>query len=77
MFLQVLLISVLLLGLAFVGFAVKIIFLKSGKFPDTKVGHNKEMRKRKIFCINTQQKIIDKNIKKIKQGNNPSCSSCT
>ena len=76
MFLQILLISIIFIGFAFVGFAVKLIFLKSGKFPETSVGHNKELRKRKIYCIKTEQKIIDNKIKKIKQLESPSCSSC-
>ncbi len=76
MFLQVLLISIIFIGFAVVGFAVKIIFTKSGEFPETKVGHNKELRKRKIYCIKTEQKIIDKKIKKMKQLESASCSSC-
>ncbi|MEN8122131.1 MAG: hypothetical protein ABFS35_17425 [Bacteroidota bacterium] len=76
MFLQVLLISIIFIGVAFVGFAVKVIFSKSGEFPETMVGHNKALRKRKIYCIKTQQKIIDKQIKKLKQSESPSCNSC-
>lgn len=76
MFLQLLLISIVFLGVAFAGFAVKMIFVKSGQFPETRVGHNKALRKKKIYCIKTEQKIIDKNIKKMKQGESPLCSSC-
>ena len=76
MFLQILLISIIFIGFAVVGFAVKIIFTKSGKFPETMVGHNKELRKRKIYCIKTEQKIIDNKIKKMNRSQGPSCSSC-
>lgn len=76
MFLQLLLISILFLGVAFIGFAIKMIFLKSGEFPETRVGHNKELRKRKVYCIKTEQKIIDNKIKKIKPSEGLSCSSC-
>ena len=76
MFLQVLLISIIFLGVAFAGFAVKMIFSKSGGFPETRVGHNKALRKKKIYCIKTEQKIIDNKIKKMKQNESPSCSSC-
>ncbi len=76
MFLQLLLISVLFLGVAFAGFAVKMIFIKSGEFPETRVGHSKALRKKKIYCIKTEQKIIDNKIKKLKQGEGPACSSC-
>lgn len=76
MFLQVLLISIVFLGIAFFGFAVKIMFSKSGQFPETRVGHNKALRKKKIYCIKTEQKILDKQIKKIRQDEGPACSSC-
>ncbi len=75
MFLQVLLISIVFIGIAMFGFAVKIIFSKKSEFPETRIGHNKELRKRKIYCIKTEQKIIDKDIKRgILEGG--SCSSC-
>ena len=70
MFLQLLLISIVFLGIAFAGFAVKMFFSKSGEFPETRVGHNKALRKKKIYCIKTEQKIIDKNIKNDKVNHN-------
>ncbi len=76
MFLQLLLISIVFLAVAFVGFAIKLILVKSGQFPETRVGHNKALRKKEIYCIKTEQKIIDRNIKKVKQNEGPSCSSC-
>lgn len=42
------------------GLGVQVFFSKKKKFPETHIGHNKEMRKRKIYCAQTQQKIIDK-----------------
>ncbi len=75
MFLQVLLISIVFIGIAMFGFAVKIIFSKKSEFPETRIGHNKALRNKKIYCIKTEQKIIDKNIKKgLLEGG--SCSSC-
>ncbi|MBN1252009.1 MAG: hypothetical protein JXR51_15085 [Bacteroidales bacterium] len=76
MFIKLLLLSLPLLAFAFLGFAVTIILKKNGEFPETRVGHNKTMRKRKIFCYNTQQRIIDKNIKKSNQKNNLTCGAC-
>ena len=75
MFLQVLLLSIILLSFAFFAFAIKIMFSKKSEFPETRIGHNKELRKRKIYCIKTEQKIIDKNIKKM-NNKGPACSSC-
>jgi len=45
--LALILLSVLLLG-------IKVFFTKNGRFPDTHVGNNKELRKRGIHCAKTQ-----------------------
>lgn len=74
MFFKLLLISLILLGIAFLGLGIQIFFSKKKTFPETRVGHSKEMRKRKIFCVKTEQKIIDKNIKKAQS--NAGCDSC-
>lgn len=44
------------------GLGVQTFFSKKKRFPETKIGHNKEMRKRKIYCFKTQQKRIDKGL---------------
>ena len=75
--LKLLLITVPIIAFAFVGLAIKILFKKDGEFPQTRVGHNKGLRKKKIYCYNTQQKIIDKNYKSTrKSGNISSCDAC-
>ncbi|NLE34223.1 MAG: hypothetical protein GX622_03895 [Bacteroidales bacterium] len=50
MLLKLLIISAILIGLALVAMAVTIILKPKGEFPETHVGHNKEMRKRGITC---------------------------
>jgi hypothetical protein len=50
MFLKLLLLSGFLLLIALAGLAVRILLKPKGEFPDTHVGHNKEMRKRGIAC---------------------------
>ena len=50
MLLKLLIISAILVGLAMAGMAVSILLKPKGQFPDTHVGHNKEMRKRGITC---------------------------
>ena len=57
---QVLIITAVLLALAFLGLGISVLFKKGGKFPEHRVGHNKEMRKRKVDCIKTQDKIEQK-----------------
>lgn len=74
MFLKLIILSVIIVGIALLGLSINILFRKEGKFPETRVGHNKEMRKRKIYCVKTQQKLVDKDIKRMKaQGH---CSGC-
>lgn len=73
MFLTIFILSLVFIGIALLGLGINIFFRKK-PFPETSVGHNKEMRRRKIFCIKTQQVIIDKNINK--DYNSPNCSGC-
>ncbi|NOR87998.1 MAG: hypothetical protein GQ527_10345 [Bacteroidales bacterium] len=58
--LKLVLISSVLIGIAALGLGVQVFFSKRKKFPDTKIGHNKEMTKRKIYCPQTQDKIAQK-----------------
>lgn len=64
--LEVFLLAVVIIGIAFLGLGVKTFLFKAGKFPETRIGHNKEMRKRKIFCPKTMHKIEQKG-----------CTSCS
>jgi len=50
MFLKLLAISLFFMFLVFAGLGIRILFKKNGTFPETHVGHNKEMRKRGISC---------------------------
>ena len=50
MFLKLLVISALLIGFALVAMAVSILLRRGGRFPDTHISHNREMRKRGITC---------------------------
>jgi hypothetical protein len=45
--LVLILFSVLLLG-------IRVFFTKNGRFPNTHIGDNKELRKRGIHCARTQ-----------------------
>lgn len=46
---QIILLSSVLVAIAFLAIGVGIIFFNR-KFPETEIGHNKEMRKRGIEC---------------------------
>ena len=50
MFLKILIISSVLIGVAFLGLAFKALFVKEGRFPETSIGKNREMRKLGITC---------------------------
>ena len=52
--LQTIIISVGILLISFVFLAIKIVFTKNGSFPKTHVSQNKEMRKRGITCVQSQ-----------------------
>jgi len=60
MLLKLVFISSILIGLVMLGLGVQVFFSKRKKFPSTKIGHNKEMKKRKIYCPQTQDKIAQK-----------------
>jgi hypothetical protein len=50
MFLKLLIISGLILVLAFIFLGIRILLKPKGQFPDTHISHNKEMLKRGITC---------------------------
>jgi len=86
MFLNLLIISLVLVSLAVVGLAFNIIFRKNGKFPVTSIGHNPEMRKRKIACAKTEElRLFDLNKKilatkegrQISESNWSGCAGCS
>ena len=55
MFLNLLLISFILLSIAMVGFAFNILFRKKGKFPAYRVGHNPQMKKLGVSCVKHEE----------------------
>jgi hypothetical protein len=55
--LTIIIIAAILVGLCFAGLAITIIVKKNGKFPETGIGHNKNMRKLGIRCAK-QEEII-------------------
>lgn len=64
------------LGLCFLGLGVKIFFSKSGKFPETEIGHNKEMRKRGIMCTRQDEILRWKKERRQKVEEPLSCEGC-
>jgi uncharacterized Rossmann fold enzyme len=59
---QILVITTILLSIALFGMAFNLIFRKKD-FPETHVGHNREMKKRKIVCAKTMDKMERRKLK--------------
>jgi len=51
MFIKLLLLSSILVGISLLGLSIRILLVKNGRFPQTSVGKNKEMKKRGITCV--------------------------
>ena len=66
MLLKIFLISLIFVGIAFAALSIKLLFKKNGEFPNSSISKNKELKKRRIFCARTQDKIA----------NNEVCNSC-
>lgn len=50
MFIKLLILSITLILTAIIFLGIRILLKRNGRFPDTHVGHNREMRKRGITC---------------------------
>ncbi len=50
MIITVFLLSIAIVAIAFAGLGLNILFRKNGKFPETEVGSNKNMRNLGITC---------------------------
>ena len=70
MFIKLLLLSLVLVTIALLAMAFKILFTRKGRFPETHVGRNKEMAKRGIKCAQS----IDVGCHP--SDDFPGCSSC-
>jgi len=64
MILKLFLVVLVIVALAIVGLATQIIFKKNGQFPETHVGHNKNMRKLGIRCAKTIDSVEQKKANK-------------
>lgn len=53
---KTLLFTLLIIAISITLLAIKIIIKKNGRFPNTHVGGNKEMRRRGIKCVQSQDR---------------------
>ncbi|NLB25878.1 MAG: hypothetical protein GX820_04210 [Bacteroidales bacterium] len=63
-FLQLIILTVIIVALAFAGLALNILIKKGGKFPNTHVGGNKYLSCLGIFCAQTQDRHEQEKVKK-------------
>jgi hypothetical protein len=55
MFLKVVIISFILLGVAFIGLALRTLLVRNGRFPETSIGRNRHMQQIGISCARHEE----------------------
>lgn len=55
--LKVILIAIALVSTAILALSIRIVLVKDGKFPETHIGRNPEMKKKGIQCVKTLDRI--------------------
>lgn len=68
--------ALILIGLCIVGLCFNIIFRKDGKFPETEVSGNKEMRKRGLKCAKEDEIKMWGKKKDAPECTDTDCESC-
>ena len=73
MFLEILIISIVLISLSMMGMMLNILVRKKGRFPEFRVGHNRAMRQKGISCVKHDE--IRCHNERLKQ--NQGCAGCS
>lgn len=63
-FIIVLILAVVLVAIAFAGFAVTILLKKAGRFPNTHVSGNKYLKSQGISCIQSFDRMEQEKVRK-------------
>jgi hypothetical protein len=74
--------AIVILAICVFGMCFNIIFRKNGKFPETEISKNEEMRKRGIKCMREQEEeMFSKKGRgssvSCEGGNGSACSACS
>ncbi len=72
---KLLLLTLVIVGLCIFLLCFNIIFKKDGKFPETEIEHNREMRKRGIQCAKMEEKKLWGKKKERQSGKSAGCNS--
>jgi len=54
---ELFLITIILVGIALIGLSINMLFRRGGKFPETHISQNKDMKNRGINCYKAQEKF--------------------
>ena len=75
---KILIAAIILVGLCIFGLCFNIIFRKDGKFPETEIENNREMRKRGIKCAKEEEMKLwgNKNADGRAECSEDGCGSC-
>ena len=72
---KLIIISIIVLGIGILGMNFNVIFRKNGRFPETEIEKNKEMRKRGIICASEMERKLWRK-KGHQHCDDDGCSSC-
>ena len=71
MFIKLLFPAILIIAVALIFLGIRMLIQKNGKFPETEVGRNKEMRKLGIQCAKAEEIKCRRHVER-----NEGCGSC-
>jgi len=77
MFWNILLLSLVLIGLSMMMMALNILVKKKGKFPAYQVGHNKEMARMGIRCVKHEEIRCHRARMKLRESGCEGCGELT
>ena len=60
--LKIVLIAIALVSTAVLALSIRIVLVKDGKFPETHISKNKEMKKKGVLCVKTTDRIEQEKI---------------
>lgn len=55
--LKIVLITIAIVSIAILGLSIRIVLIKDGKFPETHISRNKQMKGKGIQCVKTMDRI--------------------
>lgn len=55
--LKIVLIAIALVSTAILALSIRIVLVKDGKFPETHINKNPEMKKKGILCVKTMDRL--------------------